>query len=641
MLPATTLAGMTLPLITTFLYRKNSDERIIGKVYAANTIGSIAGVIVSIHILMPLAGLKYLLIIGGALDMVIGMFLLLRFREHSTAKLITALGTLTLAAVFTPAVFVQLNPTLLSSGVYRFGKIHDDMVNIYYKDGKTSSVSLSTKAQCYSLANNGKPDASVSIDSTRIAPDEHTQILLGIYPLRHSEKCENIGIIGLGSGMTASIMLECDSIKSLDVVEIEPCVVEAAKLMGPKVRKVFSDRRSTIHIDDAKTFFSSKKKLYDIIISEPSNPWVSGVASLFSSEFFNLIGRHLTPDGIFVQWMHLYEIKPELIASILNSLGRSFAEYKVFENNSDLIILASNKQFALTSADRIFSVSKIKKILHELNIESPDDLQSKYIGSKMSLGFLAGMFDVPINSDYNPILDLRAEKARFTYSNADEFSTMSRFIIPVRKFLENDTTNFSEDMSGRKIVSNTFNTGHDAWQMWYYIVNSGSDNEKLADSIVSKKIAFKTAQVRMIARDRSTAAHQIWPKYVLDLLSTSMPYLSRQKMADIWNYIDEEGKEIVLREESRDLLSVLKAIGINDFETAYMLSLKYINPKLRLSNDYIRIFATAHLMSSIKLRKFGSVQDLWNSIGELKYDFNLMMLYNYAYHHSRNKKLNL
>src|SRR5207248_2663690 len=105
----------------------------------------------------------------------------------------------------------------------------------------------------------------------------------------------------------------------------------------------YADPRSHIVFDDAKTFFSTHNRKYDIVVSEPSNPWVSGVASLFTSEFYRYVRRYLEPGGVLVQWFQLYEIDASLVASVLGALGAEFPDYVVYAaTNSDLLIVAGD-----------------------------------------------------------------------------------------------------------------------------------------------------------------------------------------------------------------------------------------------------------------------------------------------------------
>src|SRR5258708_19419011 len=97
-------------------------------------------------------------------------------------------------------------------------------------------------------------------------------------------------------------------------------MAEASRRFAPRNTNAFADPRSHIVFDDAKTFFSTHNRKYDIIVSEPSNPWVSGVASLFTGEFYKLARRHLNPGGILVHWFQLHEIAPTLVPSLLPAL---------------------------------------------------------------------------------------------------------------------------------------------------------------------------------------------------------------------------------------------------------------------------------------------------------------------------------
>ena len=137
----------------------------------------------------------------------------------------------------------------------------------------------------------------------------------------HPERVANIGV---GSGLTSNALLDSPRVRQLDSVEIEPLMVEAARLgFYPRNRRLFDDPRSRIHIEDAKTYFSLQHGRYDVIVTEPSNPWVSGVASLFSQEFYRRINRYLKPDGLFVQWLQIYETDMSVVASVL---GRTVSQ---------------------------------------------------------------------------------------------------------------------------------------------------------------------------------------------------------------------------------------------------------------------------------------------------------------------------
>src|SRR5690606_33970779 len=133
---------------------------------------------------------------------------------------------------------------------------------------------------------------------------------------------KHIANIGIGSGLTSHLALASSNLEQLDTIEIEPAMAEAAWLgFGARVARTLEDPRSHLHFEDAKTFFSAAGRRYDVIISEPSNPWVSGVATLFSGEFYAQIKRHLEHDGLLVQWVQIYETDLTIIASIVGALS--------------------------------------------------------------------------------------------------------------------------------------------------------------------------------------------------------------------------------------------------------------------------------------------------------------------------------
>ena len=127
--------------------------------------------------------------------------------------------------------------------------------------------------------------------------DEITMVLTGAIPMAVKPDAKQIAVIGIGTGLTTHTLLSNASIEAVDTIEIEPRMAEASRMFSPINANAFADPRSNIVFDDAKTYFSTRNKRYDVIVSEPSNPWVSGVSNLFTREFYRLAKRHLNNDG--------------------------------------------------------------------------------------------------------------------------------------------------------------------------------------------------------------------------------------------------------------------------------------------------------------------------------------------------------
>lgn len=419
MLPTTICAGMTLPLITKLLLRAGGGERSIGFVYAANTLGAIAGVIAAVHVLMPLLGLRQVILIGGVLDVGLGLYLLYRSRVlHRLHPALAAAAALGLGLAI--AVGVHWDPRQLASGVFRFGDSHVKGEVAYHRDGKTASVAVirHNGGRQIAILTNGKPDASLAINAPSSA-DDPTMVLLGALPLLMHPAPRMAAVIGMGSGRSTHTLLLDPRLERVDTIEIERAMVEGARLFGPLTERTFTDPRSHIHVEDAKAYFSSTARRYDLIVSEPSNPWVSGVASLFSEEFYPLARRQLAEGGLFVQWIQLYEINDQLTASILKAMLRHFPYVRAFSpNSSDLLLVAAADGPVPAPGGYDKLTQELKDLLAGIDLPYAASLRLREVADQRLLAAYAAAPDIPPNSDYFPIVDQRAVAHRFLQDRA-------------------------------------------------------------------------------------------------------------------------------------------------------------------------------------------------------------------------------
>ncbi|WP_049768521.1 spermidine synthase [Anaeromyxobacter sp. Fw109-5] len=448
MLPATVCAGMTLPLVTYVLLARGHGERAVGAVYASNTAGAIAGVVFAIQVGMPVLGLKGLVTLGAALDAALGLALLVPAARAVPRRFAAAAGACVLAVAAT-LLFVHLDPYRMASGVYRLGRIIDPSQTrvLYHRDGKTATASVIAEVDGRVLIKtNGKADAAINMaPGGEAEPDEATMVLLGALPHAVRPGARTAACIGFGSGLTTHVLLGSPSLESLDTIEIEPRMIEAARFFLPRVARAFDDPRSQLHVDDAKTFFSSRQRTYDIIVSEPSNPWVSGVGGLFSEEFYRHVRRHLAPGGVLVQWIQLYEIDPGLVASILKALDGSFADWTAFApSDFDLVVLASADGAVAPLAPGIFGVPELAAELRRVRILGPQDLELRRVGDRRSWARLLRSYPTPPNSDYHPVLAEAAPRARFLQATAVALVQAARFPLPALEVLSGAVPGWSE-----------------------------------------------------------------------------------------------------------------------------------------------------------------------------------------------------
>jgi spermidine synthase len=435
MLPATFLAGMTLPLFTQVLLRGGRGERAIGQVYAANTLGSIAGVLLAVHLLMPGLGLKLALIVGAATDMLLGTWLL-RYSQASARRIhaLAAVAVCMLAATATARAAI-LEPERLSSGVFRYGQALPNFGRVFfYRDGKTASVAARSQQEgIVSILTNGKPDAAIRMEEgRRPTTDEYTMSLVAALPLLIHPEAKTFANIGWGSGLTAEVVLSHSGPRTLDTVEIEPAMVAGSHAFGPRVERAFTDPRSHVYFEDAKSYFARHGKRYDVIISEPSNPWVSGVAGLFTTEFYRDTRRYLAPGGLFVQWLHVYEFNDRLLGSIVSALGENFADYAVYESSpGDLVVVAVAegrvpRPAAMPAGEKAFLAH-----LQRIGVTRAEDVRARSLGTKAQVESLFRALAVPVNSDFQPYVQLEAPRARFERSSARALGDLANAPLPI------------------------------------------------------------------------------------------------------------------------------------------------------------------------------------------------------------------
>jgi len=443
MLPATFFAGMTLPLITRQLLVGGEGERAVGLVYAVNTFGSIVGVVLAGLVLLPVLGLKLLLISGAVIDMALGVVLIWRPVAPLRAPLRRNLAWGALAGLAAATVLSVLgnrfDENMLSSGVYRFGRLQTAATRqiLSHRDGRTATVTVgrSLGDKSFFIATNGKPDASIDtawyvpssakVHKHALDGDEPTQVLIPLLTLAHAPHAKQAAIIGVGSGITSHLLLGSRSIQRAVTLEIEPEMYRGARLFYPVNGRLFDDPRSQVVFDDAKSFFAIDGHRYDIIISEPSNPWVSGVSGLFTDEFYQRVRRYLSPDGVFGQWLHLYELDDQLVLSVLAALHHNFRSYNIYMTSpGDLIIVASMRA-ALQPADwSVFQEPDIAADLGHVPPFTARALQSAFLISRDEAAPLLDDWRGG-NSDFYPVLDLGAEQTRFLHTAASGFIGLS------------------------------------------------------------------------------------------------------------------------------------------------------------------------------------------------------------------------
>ncbi|MGN6520469.1 MAG: spermine synthase [Dokdonella sp.] len=565
MAPAAFFAGMTLPLFTLSLIRAGGGEAAVGRIYAANTVGAILGVFAAVHFLVPVLGLKLAMIIAAAGDLVLGIVLLRRWSSSADSVDFAYLGTLATSGIALAATLMlaRFDPGAMASGVYRSGMahIHDTRGEkvLYYRDGKTASVAvIQSSDDKRAIKTNGKVDAGLGM-GTEPGPDESTMILAAAVPLLHHPHPANAAVIGFGSGLSTHTLLADPRLQRVDTIEIEPAMIEGARLFGKRVERAYADPRSHLHIEDARTYFAANHARYDIIVAEPSNPWVSGVASLFSTEFYTFIPHHLAPGGLFVQWVQLYEINDELVGTIVQALSTHFRDYRVYlANDADMLIVASADGTVPDPNPAALTNPVLRDELARVNLGTLPDIEAHALGRRDTLASLFITFSRRANSDYFPILSLEAPRTRYTAERAATIKEMSVADLPYREIVAGLPTSTAAGIADEESLRYARSVHHAAR------LSTALMREETVSASDAETDSAPVALLReAVAQCRHTGDPATPMSTLVDIAARTLPFLPPEEGKALWTHptwihCNDQAPAI------RALLDVIAALAARD-----------------------------------------------------------------------------
>jgi spermidine synthase len=345
-LPVATVFGFNFPAVIVLLNRSarhNSASSVtVGQAYAANTLGAIFGSLVTGFCLVPWLGAFRVIALTAGVNLLLAVALEMRVpRRRWTPVALNVVCVVFAVSVAASSFFYNRSLLSLSAvlygnsyrGLLNLGEVAETNALVFAADGVNDSVAVFRSDNYVALRVNGKVDASTG--------DARTQLLLGHLGAAFDPAPRRVLIIGFGSGMTASAVARYPGVERIDCIEIEPAVIRAAPYLASLNRGVLSDSRVHIIFDDARNFLLTSRGKYDLIISEPSNPWIAGIATLFTGEFYSAVRRQLSPGGKFVQWVQSYALAPTDLRMIFATLAPHFPEVTLWRaEGPDLLLLA-------------------------------------------------------------------------------------------------------------------------------------------------------------------------------------------------------------------------------------------------------------------------------------------------------------
>jgi len=386
----------------------------VGSLLTWNTLGAVGGTLITGFLLMPRMGLRDAFGILATLLAAIGLFM--AFKQRWTEAIV---GT-ALVTVFCGSIFVFGEEDwryVINLGAFRLREaqfnpglmlLHKQFTKIlFYEDAPDATVTVEQALDVpnaeLSLRINGKVDASSSGDIS-------TQLLLAHIPMLSKPDATNVFVLGFGTGITAGAVLNYPG-ATLAVAENCAPVVRAAPLFAQWNHDVLANPRTHLWREDARTVLKLCPDLYDIVITEPSNPWAVGVGSVFSREFYQIAAKRLKPGGLVAQWFHVYELDNEIVSLVLRTFSSVFPYVEVWDTSrGDILLLGSLKPWL--SGPEVFrnrfQLEGVRADLARLNIRSPEALLARQLASQRT-GFAIAA-DGRIQSDIWPILEYDAPR---------------------------------------------------------------------------------------------------------------------------------------------------------------------------------------------------------------------------------------
>jgi spermidine synthase len=407
LLPPSFFFGATFPLAVGAVAREGGGPAgAAGATLAWNTAGALAGSLAAGFLLIPFIGAE------GALYAAFSIHLLASAIAFSPRPPVPALAGLGLAAA-SPFLLPRWDRELLTGGLYKYaaylepGELLDFLRQgelLFYREDRVATVTVKKVGSRLSLAIDGKVDATNGADMM-------TQRLLAHVPLLLHAAPKRVLVVGLGSGVTAGSALT-HPIESLVAVEISNAVAEASRLFEEVNHRPEEDPRFHLVVGDGRNHLLLSKEPYDVIISEPSNPWMAGVSGLFTRDFFELARARLARGGLFCQWAHIYNLREQELATIVGSFTDAFESAALFLlSESDILLVGTKERLPRVSEAELenrLSRDAVRADLREAGVRGTYGMRALLSASTPTLSDWAR--EAERHTDDRPILEFRTAK---------------------------------------------------------------------------------------------------------------------------------------------------------------------------------------------------------------------------------------
>ncbi len=415
-LPAAIVFGFDFPMIIALLDRKGShapgSSAAAGRAYAANTIGAIAGALLTGLWLIPTLGSFRVIASVAALNLTVALAIHLSSPQRRFG--LVAIDGVLIVGAFLAASSALYNQSLFSLSAVLYGSSYQGRLTldeiaatkdlVFAAEGVNDSVAVVRTDGDVALRINGKIDASTQ--------DSRTQLLLGHLGAAFHGSPHRVLVIGFGSGMTVSAVARYPDVQRIDCIEIEPAVIRAAPYLQSLNRNVLNDPRVHVIFDDARNFLLASTQTYDLIISEPSNPWIAGIATLFTDEYYAAARQRLAPGGMFVQWVQAYSLAPADLRMIIATFAPHFPDVTLWRGGeTDLLLLGrtDHSRFQFGHLQSLWQNADLRDDFTSMEIHQPEGLAAYFLLDDAAVRQLAR--GSRLNTDDRTLLEYDAPRS--------------------------------------------------------------------------------------------------------------------------------------------------------------------------------------------------------------------------------------
>jgi spermidine synthase len=413
MIVPTFLMGGIFPLVARIYATDLSRVGVrVGTAYAFNTVGSICGSFIGSFLLLRVLGVEHGMIAVSLIYLAVGLVLFLTVAEKMRLRLrLAGSAAVALVVVMMMAFSPGWDQKLMTSAVYVYAPVYKTREGLmgalegrqvlFYDEGPGATVSVEKDQNILGIRIDGKTDASSGSDMI-------TQVLLSHLPLLSHPAPDTVLIIGLGAGVTLG-SAEIYDIEYLECVELLENVIEAAHFFGGITYDCMSDPRLKMIVGDGRNHLVLTEQQYDVIISQPTNPWISGVGDLFTVEFFSQARQRLKPGGIMCAWFHTYHMGESELRSTLRTFISVFPHARLwFCDESDIILTGSLEPVDVdTEFAARMNRPRVRKDLDRVSIDEPTDILSALLLDDTELRAFA-QAGGDIHTDDNMMLEYQA-----------------------------------------------------------------------------------------------------------------------------------------------------------------------------------------------------------------------------------------